>query len=500
VFNTHSNRVEIRKEASINNFPTIKPSDAVAWSECFRRVWLDNKDLIDLPKSKDAFDELIIEQGLLHEKQVLSRLSEKHIVTEAKSVEHTKQLMDKGAEVIYQARLENKNEKLIGFPDFLIRGESGKYQAADAKLSRSSNKKNIQIQLGFYRKLLATELPALVYLGDGSISTIGDEANEITDQFILEMRELLLNEVEPSVRYSHSKCRACPYYDYCMPKFENSQDLSLLYGIQGRAADGLEKAGIESISMLANSDPETLPDVPYLKGAEKKRRATLQAKSYLFGDTHQFDTVQLPQGQWVHFDIEDNPLAKNGDKHVYLWGFLVSPFGKENFEYIWTDKEEDDEKGWIGFLNQVEKYRSKYKDLVLAHFAAHERSTIISYAKRYGMEQNDTVLYLLGDNSPLYDMQKPVLDNLVLPLKSYGLKEICKHSALVNFQWEDDNSGSQWSVVQFNRFLQEKSAVSREQLKTEILRYNQDDVFATRRLEEWLRTNFEESSKFCNLD
>ncbi len=84
-------------------------------------------------------------------------------------------------------------------------------------------------------------------------------------------------------------------------------------------------------------------------------------------------------------------------------------------------------------------------------------------------------------------MQKPVLDSLVLPLQVYGLKDICKHKDLVNFLWENDSSGSQWSVVQFNRFLHEPDPAKKDKLKAEILGYNCEDVIATRRLDEWLR-------------
>jgi len=55
--------------------------------------------------------------------------------------------------------------------------------------------------------------------------------------------------------------------------------------------------------------------------------------------------VVLPQGQWIHFDIEDNPLTETGQKHVYLWGFLIpaesSETGQELFEYDWTDHGDD---------------------------------------------------------------------------------------------------------------------------------------------------------------
>jgi uncharacterized protein len=447
-----------------------------------------------LAKPKDAFAQLLIDRGLEHERNVLTMLREKYDVHEAMSVEHTQELIALGAEVIYQAQLRNEDEALTGSPDFLIRSESGEYQAADAKLSNSIDKKDhihVQVQLGFYRRQLGGELPALVFLADGSIAEVGDKANSITNKFIDGMRALLLDNTEPVVRHSHTKCNACSYYGHCKPQFEAKQDLSLLYGIQGRTADGLEKAGIGSITALANSDAETLPDVPYLNGLSKKQRAVLQAQSYLDERIYPIGPISLPQGTWVHFDIEDNSLTASGDKHVYLWGFLTPPFGKSNFEYSWTDKEEEDKKGWVAFLDQVEQYRSLYSDLVLAHFSPHERTTIQKYAERYSMEENDTVLYLLGDDGPLFDMQKPVLESLVLPLQGYGLKDICKHPKLVNFQWEDDSSGSQWSVVQFNQFLQETDESSKQKLKQEILGYNRDDVIATRRLEEWLRARLD---------
>ena len=106
------------------------------------------------------------------------------------------------------------------------------------------------------------------------------------------------------------------------------------------------------------------------------------------------------------------------------------------------------------------------------------------------MEDHERVTYLLADDGPLFDLQKPVLKSLVLPLQGYGLKDICKHPDLVNFQWQDEDAGSQWSVVQFNRYLAETDLNTRSKLKADILGYNRDDVTATRRLEVWLRQNF----------
>lgn len=475
---------------SNTNAPLIKPSDAKAWSLCARRVWLDHKGDFELSPSANEFEQLIIELGVAHEQSVLHRLSRTLTVHTATSPEDTRRLITEGVPVIYQAQLLDEANGFIGYPDFLIRHETGEYQPADAKLSLSEQKKEIQVQLGFYRRMLANNLPAIVFLGDGEQAQIGDEANAITNQFVTEMRELLTSDNEPTVRYSHSKCRVCLYYTHCKPAFEAKDELSLLYGIQGRTALALENENITSITELAATDPNNIPDIAFLKGKEKKKRAVLQAKAHLTGDVFQLNTVSLPMGHWVHFDIEDNPLTGNGERHVYLWGFLVPDYNQDSFEYVWTNHGSEDKQGWHQFLTKIEQYRQQYPDLILAHYSNHERTTIRAYAKRYGMEDNATVNYLLDDESPLFDMQKPVLDSLVLPLQGYGLKDICKHKNLVNFHWEDKDSGSQWSIVQFNRFLAETNQKNRENLKSDILGYNRDDVMATRRLEEWLRAYF----------
>lgn len=220
--------------------PLIKPSDAKSWSLCARRVWLDNKGSFEIDTPEDEFEKLIIELGLRHEQAVFERLASTHEVHTATSSEDTDRLMAEGVQAIYQAQLIDENENFSGYPDFLIRHENGNYQPADAKLSLTEEKTEIQVQLGLYRRMLSNDLPAIVFLGDGSEATIGDDANPVTNQFVTEMRELLSNDTEPLVRYSHSKCRACPYYAHCKPTFEAKEELSLLYGIQGRAVIGLE--------------------------------------------------------------------------------------------------------------------------------------------------------------------------------------------------------------------------------------------------------------------
>ena len=130
--------------------------------------------------------------------------------------------------------------------------------------------------------------------------------------------------------------------------------------------------------------------------------------------------------------------------------------------------------------------KNRFDQLHLVHFSSFERTQIKKHAELYDLLQDPTVSWLLGEQSPLFDIQTTVTDSLVLPLLGYGLKAICKDARLVNFQWELGESGSQWSVVRYLDYLKAGEG-EKEGIKDEILSYNRDDVRATRAVEEWLR-------------
>lgn len=465
----------------------IKASDASAWVMCLRRIWFDKRQPM-AESEPDAFTQFLFQAGLAHETAILKKIAQQNPVCRAQSIDHTADLMRQGVPVIYQARLVDAEAGLIGYPDFLIRNDNGVYQAADAKLSLSENKKTTQIQLGIYRRLLKNDLPAMVYLGDGRVAQLsGDDIDILVDRFIHSMQSILADDQPPIVRYSYSRCEICPYVSRCLPEFIRKEDPSLLYGVDGNMANQLTQIHVSTISQLAHSNAESIPDLLHLKSEKKKNRIILQARSYLTGKLFQLDKIDLPKGTWIHFDIENDPMTSSRNLHVYLWGFLIPSYTKSCFDYVWSDDESTDYDGWISFLQKIEAYRDHYASIVIAHYSNHEKSTIKKYAERYSMFNNSTVSWLLGEESPLFDLQRPILNSLILPLQRYGLKDICKHPGLVNFQWENDESGSQWSVMQFKRFQSEECLSTKNSIKEAILNYNRDDVIATRRLELWLR-------------
>ena len=154
---------------------------------------------------EDAVEDLVIELGLEHERQLLANLPGNHQVETATSPQHTAELMAAGVDVIYQGQLSDVPEGLVGYPDFLLKTPTSEYQAADGKLSLTSDKKEIQVQLALYRKLLDNTLPAIAYLGDGTEELIDDSADKHLSKFLSDMRSALSSSTEPDVKYSHSK-------------------------------------------------------------------------------------------------------------------------------------------------------------------------------------------------------------------------------------------------------------------------------------------------------
>jgi len=464
---------------------TIRVSDATAWDHCPRRAWFSLHPPVGDDLAPDRFDELIKSLGDEHEAAVLAGFD---TYSTAKSVAHTQELIDAETPVIYQPQFFDADLDLVGIPDFLIL-EGQHYRVADAKLALSiDNKKAIKAQLATYRRLARSTLPARVFLGDGELVDIDPKDDTLGEAFVADMQALRLAKRQPATHYSFTKCSPCPFNHLCTPGFRQADELTLNPAIQARAADGLRQAGIKTLAKLAASDPNELPDVPYLKGSLNKARAVLQARSLRTGKVFKVAEVDLPDGDYIHFDVESDPMARGGAGEVYLWGFLTPPDHDPSFEYVWKGSTAHaDERAWHEFLALIDGFRQRFAAPYFVHYSNYERTQIRRYADRYGDQAHAIVEWLLADDGPLLDLQKLVKAAFVLPVLSYGLKSICRDSRLVNFQWRLEESGSQWSVVRYYDYMGAATETDLDEIKAEILTYNEDDVRATEAMVSWLR-------------
>lgn len=465
----------------------VNASMARSWCECERRLYYESYPPKDFVLRQDAFEQLIVDRGLAHEESVLAQLGD---YIEATSVEHTQELVEQKTPLIYQPHFHDPETNVIGKPDFLILRDDGNYQIADAKLSSTlDNKKAIIIEIAIYKRLHSSPHPVLVILGSSEREELHKEDKKHADLFLRHSREILDAESPPAADFSDSKCKACPFDGTCRPNFIAEENITLVQGVDSRSAPHLRNQGYTTLRKLSEADPEDIPDVPYIKGSAKKRRIVAQAKSLLNNKVYQIAPVEMPKGTYIHFDVESNPLSENSN--VYLWGWLRPPYSQSDFAYAWSDGTlEQDKTAWLKFLGEMEALREEFLDLKIVHYSSFEVTQIKSYAEKYEMESHPFIQLLLGEDSPLFDIQGPVKKSLILPLHGYGLKNVCKHKKLVDFQWNLEESGSQWSVVRYLDYLKSNEANERSSIKDEILSYNRDDVRATRALECWLKEHF----------
>ncbi|MGR8948970.1 MAG: TM0106 family RecB-like putative nuclease [Gammaproteobacteria bacterium] len=481
------------KDAMSRSRP-IYASDAVAWDKCRRLAWFAFYPPGDERPQPDHFQDLIRERGIEHENEILMSFQN---AVQAQSVQHTRELMATRTPVIYQPQFRNDSINLVGTPDFLLLSGNS-YQVGDAKLVSSVDKNRaIKIQLGVYQLLLrnvedlagADELAPVVFLGDGEAREVEHDVVNLAKEFIDDVTLLADAPDMPSTHFAYSKCSSCVFYDYCHAEFESRDDVTLSPAIDARTAKQLSLQNLTTLTGLANADPDEIQDAPYLRNADKRLRLIQQAKSLKTGEVIVRDEPSWPQGTMVHFDVESDPLGADGGSEVYLWGLLKPPYGSGDFDGVW--RETDDFATWRSFLELIEDYRIRCPDLILVHYSAYEKTQIQQYAERYAGFQEPVVQWLLDSEGPLWDLQSFVKRNFVLPVESYGLKNICRDTRLVDFQWRLEGSGSQWSVVRYYDYISALAAgdvTEANEIKQEVLIYNEDDVRATAAMVDWLQS------------
>ena len=470
----------------------IYASDAIAWERCRRLAWFLFHPPSDERPEPDRFEVLIRERGIEHEAEVLACFQ---TPVRAESVAHTQQLMAARTPVIYQAQFQHEDFNLVGVPDFLLRA-GDQYQVADAKLALSVDKNRaIKTQLGVYQILLQAVagcsedelLAPIVFLGDGEAKRVEEDLSQLAQRFLADMLKLVEMSEMPPTHFAFSKCSSCLFIDYCHAEFERQDDVTLSPAVDSRTAKQLALQGLETLSDLAAAEPGKLVEAPYLRNPDKRLRIVQQAKSLKSGEVIIREAPHWPQGTMMHFDVESDPMGADGQGEVYLWGLLKPPYDATGFDAVWRDT--DDFATWTAFLSLMTDYRRRYPDLVLVHYSPYERTQIAHYATRYDAHNEPIVQWLLDEQGPLWDLQRFVKLYFILPVESYGLKTICRDPNLVNFQWRLDESGSQWSVVRYYDYVAALAAGKvheAEEIKREILIYNEDDVRATAAMVDWL--------------
>lgn len=483
------------------------PTDLVSLSRCAHRVRLDRVGDLTERVSASAFLELLWEGGREHEEDVVDGLGIEEAPFDAEPavrIAATKALMAEGRPLIYHGLLQSGS--LVGEPDILQRIEQpsnlGSFAYLPVEIKNAGAFENgdpekpkepYLFQLCAYAELLEAAQgwrPTTGKIIDGN----GDWQDLNIGRFrpIYELERARLVDVlrgkEKTRPGWKAACQLCVWQEHCWKVLTARDDVTTVAGIGESHRERLWSAGVYTVALLADVDPESLAKT---KGIKKARAIawTRQARAQKSGKAEILAPWTPPQVDFeVSYDIEDFPP----DPFVYLHGLLVrrssaARFGSAgfsegdfgSFEPVCAELPGDDEAGvWRRFLAKVEEIdgRGSYAVYVYSH---HEHSALARLAGVYG--GSEALTRFLRHFVDLYDV---VRDSVVFPSDGRGLKSLARW---IGFEWRDDDPGGAQSMAWWARYFDDPK--KNRQLRDRLLAYNEDDVRATFVLRDWLEAH-----------
>ncbi|WP_024355333.1 TM0106 family RecB-like putative nuclease [Leucobacter chironomi] len=411
----------------------------------------------------------------------------------------------------------------VGFADFLRQQPDGSYEVQDTKLARRA-KATALMQLAAYAEQLErlgvpVAREAVLILGDGArsrhrIADIAPVFRARRARLHRLLRDRLAaagpdgrRESAAPVAWLADGVMACGRCEVCEPEIELARDPLLIAGIRRAQRDALVLAGYGTIESVAALLPALGADGAAVDGVTTAvlERLIWQAALQLEGDDaavppyRVIDPTALaalpqPDPGDLFFDFEGDPMYREpGPDDSARWG-IDYLFGmvdvSERFTPIWAHDLAEERRALEQFLAFVADRRARFPGMRIYHYAAYERTHLLSIAARHGVGEAE-VDQLLREHV-LVDLYPIVRQALRVGSRSYSIKKL--EPLYMGDELRDDSgvtSGAQ-SVAEYA----EASAQLASDTETQcaegqrrldaIADYNRYDCVSTLRLRDWL--------------
>ncbi|MGO4784274.1 TM0106 family RecB-like putative nuclease [Cryobacterium sp. W22_MBD10_FK3] len=476
----------------------------------------------------DEGDAMLRRAGVLgdeHERRYLERLRLARQVVEfdrpsmrelPEAAAVTAEAFRSGADVLFQATFFDG--RFVGFADFIMRTEDGAYEVYDTKLARSA-KITALLQVAAYsdqldRLGIRTGENVHLLLGDGRTST--HRLRDILPVYRKRRARLerLIDErvadPEPAP-WGDPRYTACGRCAACSVEVEAHRDVLLVAGMRLTQRRHLLEAGLTTIEKLAASTGPVDGMVDATTGALRAQaRLQLASRQLAAGQPGHADAPAFevynpvalgalpePDPGDIFFDFEGDPLysetAAGSDSPDwgldYLFG-LIEPDG--TFRGFWAHDFAEERQALIDFLAYVAERRARFPALHIYHYAAYERTHLLSLAARHGVGE-DAVDDLLRDNV-LVDLYPVVKKSLRVGSRSYSIKKLEPLYMGDDHREGVDNAADSITEYADSRDLFRAGQTDAAQAKLDaIADYNEYDCLSTLRLRDWLLARADEA-------
>ncbi|WP_308465682.1 TM0106 family RecB-like putative nuclease [Rathayibacter soli] len=434
-----------------------------------------------------------------------------------------------GANVVFQATFfddggtnvcaSNDAIAFIGFADFIVRQPDGSYLVQDTKLARHARVTAL-LQLAAYAEQLerigVQAAPTVqLLLGDGSVSE--HRLSDITPVFHKRrtrlhriIAERLADPNNAAVAWGDSRYAVCGQCDACEAEIQRTRDVLLVAGMRVTQRALLATAGIRTIDELAASAGS-------IDGIADKTLAGLRAQAALQTQAQPdapppldiYNPAALaalphPDAGDIFFDFEGDPLYTEGEISAsavgaaaggstagaptrwgldYLFGLVETD---ERFRAFWAHDFEQEKTALRGFLDFLGERRRQHPGMHVYHYAAYERTHLLSLAARHGIGE-DEVDGLLRDNV-LVDLYPLVRNSFRVGSRSYSIKKLEPLYMGAELR-EGDVTNAADSITEYAQ-ARELDAVgdteAGQRMLDSIADYNRYDCVSTLRLRDWM--------------
>jgi uncharacterized protein len=469
----------------------ISASTLYLLHECDRLLWL-TQHRRDLALPASEFDRLLMEKGVQHERHVReSRFPESvgpvYVFGQPaeRAARETSRLLREGGATLYQPLLLSRDGRCLGVPDFLYR-EGGGLVVHDAKLAVNLKEHaEIHLQMAHYARLLEENLGARpgrleITNGNGEVVAVEPAGDAAYEQAVQHARALLDGGPEPATLQTHSVCEDCAFYEHCWPLAVEQDRIEVLGDVTRPVASLLHGLGLETIARLAAREPGEFR----MKGIAGLADGIIaEARAHRDGAAVWLAAPHLPAYPVVWFDLEGDPEGRELDKAIYLWG-LAPDDGRSApvTEAITADFEDQGgRRAWERFVTRAAGILERHPEARWVHYHNYEKVWLRRYVELYGAPTG----FRERMEEALFDLYyRGVRAALRLPLYSYSIKKVAD---FVGFRWRNPESGSAWSIVQYQRARESRAPAERDRIIREIEEYNADDLLAMRAVWRWMR-------------
>ena len=471
------------------------------------------------PPYDDPRADVLRQRGIEHEQRLLEQFA-----TDGRTVEtstatdkpfshrdrtaaaaQTRDAMLRGADVIYQGRLQDDDGRWSGYPDFLLRVNrqsalgGWSYEVLDAKLARSA-KGEALLQLLLYSDLLKrvqeTE-PEWMHLalggGDGRAEA-SFRVVEYAAYYRAVRRGFEAHAGTPPETYPEpvDHCTICDWKQSCAEQRRADDHLSLVAGITGGQRRRLVARDIATMADLAALG---LPAVPRIDGVGDGALARIREQARVQDQArrerrriHELITpveadkglaaLPEPSAGDVFFDLEGDAFATD-DGLEYLFGVADRDGG---YGAQWALDQETEKRVFERFIDSVMTRWQQHPGFHIYHYGAYETTAVKRLMSRYATREEEVDRLLRGD--VFVDLHRVVRQGLRASVERYSIKKL---EPFYGFTRGVELTAATRALIRFEATLESgDTGGGADELRTQIEGYNRDDCLSTLRLAEWL--------------